>query len=302
MHAQGPQPQAKGRIAWDREETMALVRAAATASTDLSIGSGMSAAEHGPRIRAIFIKDKARPRDAYRLLKTGCSLDSRRWYERSSDGCRKTCDKIRAECTRYKSCYDRVISMTLAGNPGDEEFLRCPDLLYSDGSQSVSHLYDCASNQHYHIQKPFKFKAPFTFLNTRTTMLQAGKEKSGKTEGDGEEGDAHTMKRIKELLENSVKEKASVARENIALQREKLEWEMTLKVLGAGCLVSEEEKAKIQRLMRTRLLHRLENAEADTYTTKKARIEYPCVNIPTDLSNNNSDTALTLLQLSSVSK
>ncbi|KAI0560703.1 hypothetical protein FGB62_103g012 [Gracilaria domingensis] len=142
----------KGRgPAWNEDETTELVRAAAAASNDPATGSGISAAEHGRHIRALFIKRKCKPERACTLRKTGCELDCRRLGGRSTDGCQKQWDKIRAECTKYKSCYDRVrvIAMRLTGNPEDQDIARCASLLFSDGGNSISHLYDCVPNPKY---------------------------------------------------------------------------------------------------------------------------------------------------------
>ncbi|KAI0558724.1 hypothetical protein FGB62_190g016 [Gracilaria domingensis] len=312
-------------LMWNEEETMALVRAAAAASTDPTVGSSMSAAEHGRRIRAIFIKDNGRPNEACTLEKSGCRFDRRRWDGRSADGCRKFWDKIRAECTRFKACYDRVIAMKLTGNPDDDALLRCGELLYSDGSNSISHLYDCVRNPHYHVSKPFKYKMPFQFLNAQTTMLQAcgvGKEveperpmgtKAAKAKKEEERKDANkgqgakvnensvadSMHRIETLLRNSVSEKALQAKQKLALQQERLDWEMAMKLLSSTSVIAQEEKDAIERLMRKRLLKRLERHDSEPQSAKKSKLS-AVESTPHVIFSDSSEkaSAETLLELS----
>ena len=133
----------------------------------------MSAAELARRIRIRFVKDKCRPIHACTLQKTGCNLDSRRWDGRSSEGCKKFWERIRADCTRFKGCHDRVLALKLTGNPSDADIMRCADFIFSEGSTAMSHLYDCVRNEHYHIAHPLKYKEAYSFLLANTTLLNA---------------------------------------------------------------------------------------------------------------------------------
>ncbi|KAI0562936.1 hypothetical protein FGB62_49g217 [Gracilaria domingensis] len=128
-------PQGKGRnIVWNIREMMALVQAATAASTDPGVCSGLR--EHAL-----------------------CRGPGVNWIVLTG--------------TRFKACYDRLIAMKLTRNPGDNGLFHCADLLYSDGSKSLSHIYDCIRSPNYHIAKSFKIRETFTFLNGHTTVLQA---------------------------------------------------------------------------------------------------------------------------------
>eukprot|EP00737_Agarophyton_chilense_P006048 gb/GEZJ01010709.1/.p2 GENE.gb/GEZJ01010709.1/~~gb/GEZJ01010709.1/.p2 ORF type:complete len:131 (-),score=3.50 gb/GEZJ01010709.1/:101-493(-) len=77
-------PAEKGKnMQWNETETLALVCAAFTVSTDPEVGSIMSGAEHGRRIRVVFIKDSGNPGISRILPRTGCKLEKRRWEGRS---------------------------------------------------------------------------------------------------------------------------------------------------------------------------------------------------------------------------
>ncbi|PXF42116.1 hypothetical protein BWQ96_08148 [Gracilariopsis chorda] len=324
---EGGSPSRGKNLTWDEKETQALVRAAAAVCTDPAVGSSMSGAELGRRIRSVFIKDNGRPQHACSLRRTGCELDQRRWDGRSADGCRKYWDRIRAECTRFKACYDRVIAMNLTGNVGPEDLIRCAALIYSDGSNSVSHLYDCVRNPNYHIAKRFKFKTSFTFLNENTILLQANgidevkksgdvllerpmgrkkakKLKEGKVDGarSGQDGFADSIRRIESILSDSVREKALMAKEKVALQREKLDWEMASKLLASESGVSLEEKREIRSLLKCRLLRRLAcGGENNTHPNKKRRMsleEHEEMHTVQAKVSGNNQTAEALLQLS----
>jgi len=58
--------------------------------------------------------------------------------------CGRQAEKIRRESTKFKEQFDRVTNMKLTGNPTNSDILRCASLLYSDGSQSMSHVV-CAA-------------------------------------------------------------------------------------------------------------------------------------------------------------
>lgn len=112
----------------------------------------MSTAELGRRRRASFITDYLRPENACTTVKDGAQLDTRLWDGRSADACLKRWRKVRKECTKFKSCRDRIVRMELTGNPPEAEIDRCASLSYSEaGSSSKSSLYDCVRNPQYHI-------------------------------------------------------------------------------------------------------------------------------------------------------
>lgn len=77
------------------------------------------------------------------------------------------------EATKFKAARDRVTAMELTGNPDDDATDRCAQLIYSEGIRVVSHLYYCVRNPDYHIKKPFPFVAAYSFLSSKTTLLNA---------------------------------------------------------------------------------------------------------------------------------
>ena len=76
--------------------------------------------------------------------------------------------QVRQECTKFYCHRKRVVAMKLTGNPTDEELDRCAQLLYSHGTQTVSHMYDCIRNPKYVMKAKFTYWEPFRFLASKT--------------------------------------------------------------------------------------------------------------------------------------
>lgn len=72
---------------WNKEEHMGLIRAAANACTDPSVGANMYKVQVARTIRGEFIKDFGRPEKAFKTIKEGAELDMRRWDGESDDAC-----------------------------------------------------------------------------------------------------------------------------------------------------------------------------------------------------------------------
>ena len=75
-------------LSWLEDELLALSKSAAVVLLDPTVGSQMSKAEMGSRLRSHFIESSLRPSKAY-TDKNGGELDTRRWDGRSADACRK---------------------------------------------------------------------------------------------------------------------------------------------------------------------------------------------------------------------
>lgn len=242
----------------------------------------MSHAELGRRITAMFIADDKKPTDACSMNKSGCALDSRRWDGRSAEGCKKYFEKIKADCTKFKGCHDRVMSMKLTGNPGEDDLMRCAELLYSDGSRSASHMYDCIRNKQYHVAKPFKFKVDYLYLVERFNMLHAsgvlqkrwsennqieqpigskkakllGKEIKKSSEKELQNAN-EAIVRMEATLRNAVGKKAEIAQEKLLLGRKECELDMAAKLLAPGSTIAEDKKKRIEVLLTNRLIESL---------------------------------------------
>ena len=307
-------------VAWSSQENNVWVRAAAAVLLDPAVGSSMNNAEKGRRIRSAFISDRSRPASAGSTRDCG-ELDSRRWDGRSPRAVIGQWDIVRRECTKFHACMLRVKAVKLTGNPTDEELLRCSSLIYSDGSQSISHLYDCVRNPHYHIAKPFKYFGPYSFLSTQTPMLAASgvamddeketvkrpigvkaakKLKAGDNNkrmgkvGD-KEGVEESILRMEKMMSASMAERKCLAERKLALQRHKMEWDMAKMLMGPGSDASLEERSQLSRLLRKRLYRSL-----DENSSASAALEI-CAKEDTRDSQSNADGVTALLGLSGIS-
>lgn len=305
----------KGKgLSWEERENIALARSAAAVCSDPATGSGMTSAEMGRRIRSHLLNDKARPDDACTTRDKGL-LDSRRWDGRSAAACHKQWDNLRRECTRFKGSLQRVKNMQLTGNPTDDDLFRCASLLFSDGSKAVSHLYDCIRNPDYHISKPFKHAKTFLFLDSHSTLLDAGgimeedrkrasrpigtkKAKEMKSEGgstkmqDPGTSAADGVRRIEKMLAESSASKLTLSAKKLQFQRERMEWEMAKTLIGPGSNASSEERDMLSTLLRKRLIASLSTGCSEVQT-ELGEIESEVQNV--------SEATQALLEFSSAS-
>ncbi|KAI0567427.1 hypothetical protein FGB62_2g515 [Gracilaria domingensis] len=110
---------------------------------------------------------------------------------------------------------------------------------------------------------------------------------------------AESLHRIETLLRNSVPGKAVLAKQKLTLQQEGLDWEMNVRLLSSTSVMSQDEKDRIERLMRNRLLERLERHDNAPQSAKKSKLSAVESNAHV-LSSESSKkaSAKTLLELS----
>lgn len=142
-------------FSWNEDEQLALSRAAAIACADPAIGSQMSHTQLGGKIISCFSKEMARPLDDCTASKDWGDQDGRRWDGRSADECLKMWTRIKREYIKFKKIWERILQLSLTGDPTDTEINRCASLEFSEGKQMKIHLYDCINNETLRHQKAF---------------------------------------------------------------------------------------------------------------------------------------------------
>lgn len=159
-------------IFWNVAELLALSHSAATVCMAPCTGANMSKAEMGRRIRSAFIASDLRPAQACTKKNSG-DYDQRRWDVRSADACNKMWARMLQECTKFHAKKKQVLGIQWTGNPMVKYVELCAQVLYSDGSAAVGHLYDVIRNEQYLIRKIFLFMNAYKFLESYTTLIQA---------------------------------------------------------------------------------------------------------------------------------
>ncbi|PXF49640.1 hypothetical protein BWQ96_00518 [Gracilariopsis chorda] len=304
-------------LVWNEKENSALSHAAQKALLDPTTGSSMNNAEKARRIRAAFIKDPLRPKEACTTDDKG-DLDHRRWDGRSARAVLGQWEIIRRECTKYHACVKRIGRAQLTGNPSEEDQLRCASLLYSDGSRAMSHLYDCIRNKDYHVKKPFRFMSAYKVLSGSETMLEAfvvteeGASKVLRPEGvktakkrkaeeiakalnSKEEDVGQSVKRIQQMIEENIKSRKATTQLKLQYERERMEWDMAKTLLGPGSDATSEERRTISGLLKRRLMNRLLAPGEKNIVPQQRRGEVD------DEARADANCASTLLQISAVS-
>lgn len=281
-------------LSWNDTENLALSKAAFIACTSPINGASMTAARLGRHILSDFISDQAKPRNACTGGRDGGLLDERRWDGRTSDACLKQWNKIKRECTKYHAAYRRVSGMELTGCPSDSDIRRCATAIYNEGSSMLSHLYDVIRNPDYRIGKSFSFPDSYSFLASKTSLLDAvevqdngedgengtpekkrrpignklakrrkqeGQKGSGECRGDSMERKAGSMiaseEKIEKFLSESHRMKRSASQRHIELEEQKFHWEMAKELFGKDYGAPEEEAKEMRRLLRKRVLQSL---------------------------------------------
>ena len=308
-------------LSWNDVENLALVKAASIVCSNPAVGSGMTAAEMNRKIRSEFIQNPMKPKEACTSNDKG-PFDSRRWDGRSAVACGRQWETLRRECTRFKGCHDRIKNMKVTGNPTEEDLFRCASLIYSDGGKSISHVYDCVRNPHYHISKPFKLDKPYHFLSTETKILDASSArvevdekverpmgtKAAKKQKDqkklsgaslDDNSVSSSIKRIENMLASNAERRHHLYQEKLSFQREKMEWETAKVLMGPGSNANSEEREQMNSLLRKRLMNSL--LEGINHTSEKRLRQEDNEEEKKIRKNSGSDGVSALLKISNVS-
>lgn len=281
-------------LSWLDDELLALSKSAAVVLVDPTVGSQMSKAEMGRRLRTQFIKSALRPSKAC-TDKNGGELDTRRWDGRSADACRKMWEKVRKDCQKYYGAQKKVYAAKLTGNPSPEQLDRCVQLVYLKGSEAMSHLYDCVRNPKYFMGTPFQMHSACDFLSGNTRLLDAendngmmraadgtdvrrdrpdGLKKARKEKEEKKESKATVHGELSNVagsinqLQNAMREKnemrAAIERKRLDMERERFIWDKAEKMFGTGSCAPVEEREMAERLMRKRVLASLQEMAGES--------------------------------------
>ena len=123
--------------------------------------------------------------------------------------------------------------MKLTGNPTDEELDSCAQLLYSHGTQTLSHMYDCIRNSNYLIKAKFKYWGLFRFLASKNQLIN-GSPSLSSSSGEGSEVDVERSDVVKnaEKAKQEKKEGKKTVKKNIqsvAASMDRMQETMVLK-------------------------------------------------------------------------
>lgn len=121
---ESPYKKASGKgLVWNWPEQLALARSSTVACTDPAVGAQISMAQLGRKLRFSFIIDEDRPLRSCTTYKDCGYIDHRRWDGRSADACLNMWQRLRKECTKFKTILSRISSLQFKA-----ALLRCASL------------------------------------------------------------------------------------------------------------------------------------------------------------------------------
>lgn len=78
---------------------------------------------------------------------------------------------MRKDCKTFNDIVNRINSLHLTGNFGEDEFMNMAKVEFSVGSQVNTHLYEKSINKEYMFNNRFDFEVAYPYLSGNSTHI-----------------------------------------------------------------------------------------------------------------------------------